>query len=87
MEELVIRAISGQGDRPTRSCPIRFGTVNVGTISGKGSQVLQMRTCRKVHFCCLQETRWRGLACLAKGKDSFYRFFGVDISQILEMLG
>ena len=30
MEDLMVRATSGQGDRPTGNCPIVFGTVKVG---------------------------------------------------------
>lgn len=35
-ENLIVRATSGQGDRPAGNSPSRFGTVNVGTINGRG---------------------------------------------------
>lgn len=35
MEDLIARANSCQGNRPAGSCPIQFGTVNVGKISGR----------------------------------------------------
>ena len=36
MENLIVRATSGQGDRPAANSPSRFGTVNAGTINGRG---------------------------------------------------
>lgn len=56
MEDLMVRATSGQGGRPAGNY-IQFGTVNVGTISGTGNEVAKMLTCRKVYLCFLQETR------------------------------
>ena len=35
MEDLIACANSCQGNRPAGSCPIQFGTVNVGKISGR----------------------------------------------------
>ena len=48
----------GKGDRPSGKCKLRIGTVNVGTMSGRASEVVEMLTRRKVDVCCLQETRW-----------------------------
>ena len=42
MEDLMVRATSGQGDRPAGNY-IQFGTVNVGTI--RGNKVVEMLTC------------------------------------------
>ena len=56
MEDLMVRATSGQGGRPAGNY-IQFGTVNVGTISGTGNEVAKMLTCRKVYLCFLKETR------------------------------
>ena len=66
----------GKGDRPSGKCKLRIGTVNVGTMSGRASEVVEMLTRRKVDVCCLQETRWRGgSARKIQGKDSVYKFF------------
>ena len=56
MEDLMVRATSGQGGRPAGNY-IQFGTVNVGTISGTGNEVAKILTCRKVYLCFFQETR------------------------------
>ena len=75
-EELLVQATSGQGDRPAGKYRIRFGTVNVGTISGRANEIVEMLTLRKVDLFCLQETRWReGSGHLIKGKDTIYNFF------------
>ena len=60
MEDVIVRATSGQVDKPARNYPIQFGTVNVGTISGRGNEFFEMITCQKVDLSSLQETRWRG---------------------------
>jgi len=47
----------GQGVRPAGTCNIRVGTVNVGTLSGRANEVVEMLTRRDVDVCCMQETR------------------------------
>ena len=39
MEELLVQATSGQGGRPAGKHRTRFGTVNVGTISGRANEI------------------------------------------------
>ena len=76
MKESLVKDNTGQGVRAAGKSPIRFGTVNVGTISGRANEIAEMLTRRKVDLCCLQETRWRGgSACLIKGKNTIYKFF------------
>ena len=84
MEDLMVRATSGQDDRPTGNCPIRFGTVNIGTISRRGNEVVEMLTPWKP---------WIFVACRSlDGKDwpiwskegiASISYFGVEISQVL----
>ena len=47
---------------------VRFGSWNVGSISGIGTEVCEELRKRKVDVCCLKEVRWRGEGA---------RFFGV----------
>ena len=69
-------SVSGQGGRPADTCKLCVATVNVGTMSGRSNEVVEMLTRRGVDVCCLQETRWRGgSARKIEGKDSFYKFF------------
>ena len=68
--------ISGKGERPSVKCRLRVGTVNVGTMSGRANEVVEMLTRREVDVCCVQETRWRGgSARKIQGKDSVYKFY------------
>ena len=39
---------------------LRFGSWNVGSISGRGTEVCEELRKRKVDACCLQEVRLRG---------------------------
>ena len=76
MEELLVQATFGQGGRPARKSSIRFETVNVGTISGRANEIVEVLTPGKVDFFCLQETRWRGgSARPIKGNNTIYKFF------------
>ena len=76
MKESLVKDNTGQGVRPTGKTSTRFGTVNVGTISGRANEIAEMLTRRKVDLCCLQETRRRGgSARLIKGKNTIYKFF------------
>jgi len=39
---------------------LRVGTVNVGTMVNRSDYVAEMVGRRKLDFCCLQETKWKG---------------------------
>ena len=45
-----------------RSCKVelKVGTLNVGTITGKGRELADMMERRKVDILCVQETKWKG---------------------------
>ena len=38
---------------------VRVGTLNVGTMTGRGREVADLMERRKVGVLCVQETRWR----------------------------
>ena len=50
MEELLVQATPGQHGRPAGKSCIHFGTVNVGTISGRANEIVEMPTQQKVGF-------------------------------------
>ena len=39
---------------------VRVGTWNVGTLSGKSRELVEVLKRRNVNICCVQETRWKG---------------------------
>ena len=43
-----------------RKVALRVGTLNVGTMTGKGREVADMMERRKLDILCVQETRWKG---------------------------
>ena len=51
---------------------LRMGTVNVGTMNKRCGEVTEMLRRRKLDFCCLQETRWKGEHSKTEGG---YKFF------------
>ena len=39
---------------------IRVGTLNIGTMTGRGRELADMMERRNVDILCVQETRWKG---------------------------
>ena len=39
---------------------IRVGTLNIGTMTGRGKELADMMERRNVDILCLQETKWKG---------------------------
>ena len=52
--------LNGQGVRRISGFGVKFGTWNLGTICGRGTEVCEELRKRKVDVCCVQEVRWRG---------------------------
>ena len=51
---------------------VRVGSANVGTMRGREGEVVEMVGRRRLNFCCLQETRWRGGSARKLGGYKFY---------------
>ena len=39
---------------------MRVGTINIGTLTGKGTEIADLMERKKMDILCLQETRWKG---------------------------
>ena len=63
--------------RKVRSVSLRFGTLNVGTITGKSRELADMMEKRKVDILCMQETRWKGSK--ARNIGGGYKLFYHDV--------
>uniref|UniRef100_UPI00358E0C29 craniofacial development protein 2-like n=1 Tax=Myxine glutinosa TaxID=7769 RepID=UPI00358E0C29 len=47
-----------------------FGTWNVGTMTGRSGEVVEVLVRRRVDICCVQETRWKGSGVrMVKGRQ------------------
>ena len=46
--------------RPDARFGVRLGTLNVGTMSGRSTEVCEELRKRRMDVCCVQEVRWRG---------------------------
>ncbi|KAK3508871.1 hypothetical protein QTP70_011009 [Hemibagrus guttatus] len=64
--------------RKGKSVGLRIGTLNVGTMTGKGRELADMMERRKVDILCVQEIRWKGSKArsIRAGFKLFY--YGVD---------
>ncbi|KAK3530456.1 hypothetical protein QTP86_024366, partial [Hemibagrus guttatus] len=64
--------------RKGKSVGLRIGTLNVGTMTGKGRELADMMERRKVDILCVQETRWNGSKTRSIGAGFKLFFYGVD---------
>ena len=54
-------ATVGQQVRKDRVTKVmRIGTLNVGTMTGRGREIADLMERRKVQILCVQETKWKG---------------------------
>ena len=56
---------------------LRLGSVNIGTMRGRYGEVVEMNVRRRLDFCCLQETRWKGEGARMIGDCKFF-WIGCD---------
>ncbi|KAK3555648.1 hypothetical protein QTP86_025616 [Hemibagrus guttatus] len=61
-----------------KSVGLRIGTLNVGTMTGKGRELADMMERRKVDILCVQETRWKGSKARSIGAGFKLFYYGVD---------
>ncbi|KAI5615411.1 hypothetical protein C0J50_10766 [Silurus asotus] len=61
-----------------RRVEVRFGTLNVGTMTGKGREIADMMERRKVDMLCVQETKWKGSKARNIGGGFKLFYHGVD---------
>jgi len=55
---------------------IRFGSWNIGSMTGRSEEVAEVMGRRRIDICCLQETRWKGSGTRMIGRDRVkYKFF------------
>ncbi|KAK3538598.1 hypothetical protein QTP86_006973 [Hemibagrus guttatus] len=64
--------------RKGKSVGLRIGTLNVGTMTGKGRELADMMERRKVDILCVQETRWKGSKARSIGAGFKLFYYGVN---------
>ncbi|KAK3506363.1 hypothetical protein QTP70_000997 [Hemibagrus guttatus] len=64
--------------RKGKSVGLRIGTLNVGTMTGKGRELADMMERRKVDILSVQETRWKGSKARSIGAGFKLFYYGVD---------
>lgn len=57
---------------------VRVGTLNVGTMTGKGRELADMMERRNVDILCIQETTWKGSKARRTGGGLKLFYHGVD---------
>ncbi|MCJ8742455.1 hypothetical protein PDJAM_G00082310 [Pangasius djambal] len=64
--------------RKGKNVGLRIGTLNVGTMTGKGRELADMMERRKVDILCAQETRWKSSKARSIGAGLKLFYYGVD---------
>ncbi|KAK3560566.1 hypothetical protein QTP86_010906 [Hemibagrus guttatus] len=64
--------------RKGKNVGLRIGTLNVGTMTGKGRELADVMERRKVDILCVQETRWKGSKARSIGAGFKLFYYGVD---------
>ena len=64
--------------RKGKSVGLTVGTLNVGTMTGKARELVDMMQRRKVDILCVQETRWKGSKARSLGSGFKLFYYGVD---------
>ncbi|KAF7709811.1 hypothetical protein HF521_016661 [Silurus meridionalis] len=67
-----------QGKEQCRRVEVRVGTLNVGTMTGKGREVADMMERRKVDMLCVLETKVKGSKARNIGGGFKLFYHGVD---------
>ena len=57
---------------------LRVGTLNVGSMTGKDSEIVDMMYRRKADILCVQETKWKGSKARELGNGHNLYFHGLD---------
>ena len=55
---------------------LKIASLDVGTLRGRSSEVVETMSRRGIALCCIQQCRWRGvLTRMIDSKDSRYKCF------------
>ena len=65
-------------NRKAKSVEVRVATLNVGSMTGKGRELIDMMERRKVNVLCVQETKWKGSKAKSIGGGFKLLYHGVD---------
>ena len=73
----------GSSSRQRSRCEFRTGSLNVGTLSWKGVEVVDMMERRRLEVLCVQETNWiGGRAMMTVGGRKLY--MRVEMDEVVE---
>ena len=88
MEDLIVRAASGQGDRPAGNCPIQFETAYVGLKVIEETTLLKcFQVGKQIFVACRRLDGEEYWPTWSKVRIASISYFGVEIKQVLEVLG
>jgi exonuclease III len=67
---------------------VKFASWNIGSLTGRAGEVVEVLERRGIDLCCLQETRWKGSGTdWIPGKESKYKLFWMGSEEGQEGVG
>ena len=64
--------------RKVKSVEVRAVTLNVGSMTGKGRELVDMMQRRKMDILCMQETKWKGSKARGIGDGFKLLYHSID---------
>ena len=64
--------------RDGKKVDLKVGSLNVGTMTGKGREIVDVMERRKIDILCVQETRWKGSKARNLGGGYTLIYHGLD---------
>ena len=74
----LLRHGRAQLKKRVQNMKLRVGSINVGSMTEKGRELVDMLERRRVEICCIQETRWRGNKAKSLGGNYKLIYSGAD---------
>lgn len=68
----------GQRKKRAREIRLRYGSWNVGTMTGRSRELADVLKRRRINVACLQETKWKGTKAREIGEGYKFYYCGSD---------
>ena len=75
---LRLKTLVGANKKKRRGEKFRVGTWNVGSLTGKGREIVDVMERRKIKVMCVQETKWKGESAKMLGNGYKLYYCGVN---------
>lgn len=78
MKKILLHQGRGQRKRLVREVSLRIASWNIGTMTGRGRELVDVLERRRINIACLQETKWKGQRAREIGAGYKFYYCGCD---------